>query len=88
VNRDGLRTLTTPKPELGSPDYGFGFGIIDGGRIVGHSGGFEGISAQLDIYLVDGYTMAVLANYGGAAQPVIEKVRTLLFAGRKETASR
>ena len=29
-----------------------------------------------------------MANYGGAAQPVIEKVRTLLLAGRKETASR
>jgi CubicO group peptidase (beta-lactamase class C family) len=88
VSRDGMRMLTTPKPELGSPDYGFGFGILDGGRIVGHSGGFEGISAQLDIYVGEGYTMAVLANYGGAAQPVIEKVRTLLFAGRKETAAR
>jgi CubicO group peptidase (beta-lactamase class C family) len=88
VSRDGVRLLTTPKPELASPDYGFGFGVIDNGRIVGHSGGFSGISAQLDIYPADGYTMAVLANYGGAAQPVIEKVRTLLFAGRKETAAR
>ena len=88
VSREGARLLTTPKPELSSPDYGFGFGIDEGGRIVGHSGGFPGISAQLDIYLVDGYTMAVMANYGGAAQPVIEKVRTLLLAGRKETALR
>jgi CubicO group peptidase (beta-lactamase class C family) len=88
VSRDGVRLLTTAKPEVSSPDYGFGFGIIDGGRIVGHSGGFEGISAQLDIYLVDGYTVAVLANYGGAAQPVIEKARALLLAGRRETASR
>ena len=88
VSRDGARLLTTPKPELSSPEYGFGFGINEGGRIVGHSGGFPGISAQLDIYLVDGYSMAVMANYGGAAQPVIEKVRTLLLAGRKETASR
>jgi CubicO group peptidase (beta-lactamase class C family) len=88
VSRDGVRLLTTPKPELGSPDYGFGFGIDAGGRIVGHSGGFPGISAQLDIYLTDDYTMAVLANYGGAAQPVIEKVRALLLAGRRETAAR
>lgn len=88
VSRDGARLLTTPKPELSSPEYGFGFGISEGGRIVGHSGGFPGISAQLDIYLIDGYTMAVMANYGGAAQPVIEKVRTLLLAGRRETASR
>ena len=88
VSRESVRLLTTPKPELSSPDYGFGFGIDEGGRIVGHSGGFPGINSQLDIYLVDGYTMAVMANYGGAAQPVIEKVRTLLLAGRKETASR
>jgi CubicO group peptidase (beta-lactamase class C family) len=88
VSRDGVRLLTTPKPEMRSPDYGYGFGIQAGGRIVGHSGGFPGISAQLDIYLSDDYTVAVLANYGGAAQPVIEKARTLLLAGRTETASR
>jgi len=88
VSRDAVRLLTTPKPELGSPDYGFGFGISEDGRIVGHSGGFPGINSQLDIYLVDGYTVAVMGNYGGAAQPVIEKSRALLLAGRKETASR
>jgi CubicO group peptidase (beta-lactamase class C family) len=88
VSREGVRLLTTPKPELGSPTYGYGFGIDAGGRIVGHSGGFFGISAQLDIYLGDDYTVAVMANYGGAAQPVIEKARTLLLAGRRETAAR
>lgn len=88
VSRDGVKLLTTPKPELSSPEYGFGFGISEQGRIVGHSGGFPGINSQLDIYLIDGYTVAVMANYGGGAQPVIEKARTLLLAGRKETASR
>lgn len=29
-----------------------------------------------------------MANYGGAAQPVIEKMRALLLAGRRETAAR
>jgi CubicO group peptidase (beta-lactamase class C family) len=88
VSREGVKLLTTPKPELSSPEYGFGFGISEQGRIVGHSGGFPGINAQLDIYLVDGYTVAVMANYGGAAQPVIEKMRALLLAGRRETAAR
>ncbi len=88
VSREGVKLLTTPKPELSSPEYGFGFGISEEGRIVGHSGGFPGINAQLDIYLVDGYTVAVMANYGGGAQPVIEKMRALLLAGRKETAAR
>ena len=88
VSRDGVKLLTTPKPELTSPEYGFGFGISEDGRIVGHSGGFPGINSQLDIYLIDGYTVAVMANYGGGAQPVIEKSRTLLLAGRRQTASR
>jgi CubicO group peptidase (beta-lactamase class C family) len=88
VSRESVRLLTTPKPELSSPEYGFGFGISENGRIVGHSGGFPGINSQLDIYLVDGYTVAVMANYGGGAQPVIEKTRSLLLAGRRETAAR
>ena len=88
VNRESVKLLTTPKPELISPEYGFGFGISENGRIVGHSGGFPGINSQLDIYLVDGYTVAVMANYGGGAQPVIEKTRSLLLAGRRETATR
>ena len=88
VSTQSLRLLTTPKPELSSPDYGFGFGIEERGRIVGHSGGFPGINSQLDIYIGDEYTVAVMSNYGGGAQPIIEKARTLLLAGRPTTASR
>ena len=88
VSREGVRLLTTPKPELSSPEYGFGFGIEEGGRIVGHSGGFPGINSQLDIYLGDDYTLAVMSNYGGGAQPIVEKARTLILAGRRQTASR
>ena len=74
--------LTTPKPELSSPDYGYGFGIDMGGRIVGHSGGFPGINSQLDIYVGEDYTLAVMSNYGRGAQPIVEKARTLILAGR------
>ena len=88
VKPESVRLLTTPKPELGSAEYGFGFGVEAGGRIVGHSGGFNGINSQLDIYLGDDYTVAVMSNYGNGAQPVIDKARTLLLAGRERTASR
>jgi CubicO group peptidase (beta-lactamase class C family) len=88
VSRESVRLLTTPKPELNSPGYGFGFGIEEGGRIVGHSGGFPGINSQLDIHLGENYTLAVMSNYGGGAQPIVEKARTLLLAGRPTTASR
>jgi len=81
VSPAGVRLLTTAKPELASPEYGYGFGVGDG--VVGHSGGFPGISSQLDIYDVDGFTVVVLSNYGGGAQPVVERARTLIHAGRR-----
>jgi CubicO group peptidase (beta-lactamase class C family) len=88
VSAASVRLLTTPKPELNSPDYGFGFAIDEGGRIVGHSGGFPGINSQLDIYVGEDYTFAVMSNYGGGAQPIAEKARELLMAGRERTATR
>jgi hypothetical protein len=54
-------------------------------RIVGHGGGFPGINSQLDIYLDNDYTVAVMSNYSGGAQPVVEKSRALLAAVTKAT---
>jgi CubicO group peptidase (beta-lactamase class C family) len=82
VSPAGVKLLTTPKPELGAPDWGYGFEIQAGGKIVGHGGGFNGISAQLDIYLEEEYTLAVLSNYGGGVDPIIQQARSLLLAGR------
>jgi CubicO group peptidase (beta-lactamase class C family) len=88
VSQASVRTLTTPKPELSSPEYGFGFVIDEGGRIVGHSGGFNGINSQLDIYVGEDYTLAVMSNYGDGAQPIADKVRSLMLAGQARTAAR
>lgn len=61
--------------------YGFFAEDIDGERVVGHGGGFPGISSQLDIYLDSGYTVAVMANTDPpAAQSVTNKLRELLPA--------
>jgi CubicO group peptidase (beta-lactamase class C family) len=83
VSKEGVRLLTTPKPELNSPNYGFGFGVDEDGRVVGHGGGFPGINSQLDIYVGEDYTFAVMSNYGGGAQPIVEKARSLILAGRQ-----
>jgi CubicO group peptidase (beta-lactamase class C family) len=72
--------LTTPKPDVNSPDYGYGFGVNSQTGIVGHSGGFPGISSNLDIFKGSGYVAVVMSNYGGASQPVVEKIRTLVKA--------
>jgi CubicO group peptidase (beta-lactamase class C family) len=82
VSKESVRLLTTPKPELGARDWGYGFALEEGGKIVGHGGGFNGISAQLDIYLGEDYTVAVLSNYGDGATSIVEKARDLLLPGR------
>ena len=78
VSRQTFEMMTTPKPEVNSPEYGYGFGVDPETRIVGHSGGFPGISSNLDIVKGTGYVAVVLSNYGGASQPVVEKIRSLV----------
>jgi CubicO group peptidase (beta-lactamase class C family) len=74
--------LWSAKPDLNSPNYGFGFGVGSDplGRRAGHSGGFSGISSVLDIYLDTGWTVVVLSNVDGGMPPVAQKLREV--AGR------
>jgi CubicO group peptidase (beta-lactamase class C family) len=60
--------------------YGYGFRFDDGplGKVVGHSGGFSGINANLDIFVDSGYIIAVMANYDGAASPIARRIKKLL----------
>jgi CubicO group peptidase (beta-lactamase class C family) len=80
-----VELLTTPKPELNSPNYGYGF-AVDAAGVVGHSGGFPGISSNLDIFKGTGYVAVVMSNYGGGSQPVVEKIRTLVRSRTGATA--
>ena len=61
-------------------NYGYGFGVEEGpnGKVVGHSGGFDGINANLNIYLDKGYIVAVLSNYDMGASPVVNRIAQLL----------
>ena len=70
--------LTTPKPELNSPEYGYGFGIDTDPNTVGHSGGFPGISSELIIFTNSDFVAVVLSNYGGGSQPVTTKIRAMM----------
>ncbi len=58
--------------------YGFEERIVENHRLVGHSGGAEGICGNLDIYLDQGYTVAVLANMDGVCMPVYGFIRGTL----------
>ena len=78
VGPETVRLLTTPKPELSSPRYGYGFSTPPDGGPVGHSGGFDGISSNLDMYLESGYVAVVMSNYGGGSSPVSARMRELI----------
>jgi CubicO group peptidase (beta-lactamase class C family) len=73
--------LLTPKPELQSPAYGYGFSVDLARNIVGHGGGFPGISSNLDIFRDSGYVAVVLSNYGRASEPVVAKLQGLILTG-------
>jgi CubicO group peptidase (beta-lactamase class C family) len=83
VGAEYVKQLLAPKPELNSPAYGYGFGVDTKNRIVGHSGGFPGISSNLDMFLDSGYTAIVMSNYGGGSQPVTRKMQELILAGQQ-----
>lgn len=87
VGVEMLELMTTPKPDLASPEYGYAFEAPHGGAVFGHGGGFEGISAHLDIFREPaGWVVVVLANQGGAVHPVTFKVRDKLLAAREGDA--
>ena len=79
VSRSMVETMTTGKHELSSPFYGYGFGIHPGRAFYGHSGGFVGLSANLDIFEDPaGWVVVVLANdLAGMRAPTL-KARQLI----------
>lgn len=84
VSKEMYQVMTSPKPELGSSDYGFGFALLPNRAIVGHSGGLLGASANLDIINdPEDWTVIVLANDLSMRTPVI-KARQLIGVTMQE----
>jgi len=69
-------TLEMMWTDFKGANYGYGFQVSQGpaGKVVGHSGGFEGINSQLDIYLDSGYIVAVMSNYDMGASPLANRI--------------
>jgi CubicO group peptidase (beta-lactamase class C family) len=73
-----VKILTTPKPELSSPNYGYGFAVNTETGTVGHSGGFTGIHSNLNMFMDSGWTAIVMSNYSFGGGPVVEKMDSLI----------
>ena len=78
LSAGNFKTLASAKPELASPNYGYGFQIWSTDGAAGHGGGFTGIHSNLKISLDSGWSAIVMSNYSGAAQPVIQKMDSLI----------
>lgn len=83
VSRKTLRSMVrpqtkTPNSTLG---YGYGFGVSrtkDNLSWWGHSGGFRGINAEMRVYPDADYTIIVLSNYDGAAEPLMDAIGQMI----------
>lgn len=81
MSKESFDILTTGKTERRPGTmyaYLFQDRNVNGQRIIGHGGGAPGINSVLDMYLGSGYTVAVMANYDGAASTVARKIEELL----------
>lgn len=65
VSQKSVALLTTPKPELNSLHYGYGFVLRKKHNqvIFGHGGAAPGISSWLQIFKESGYVYIILSNY-------------------------
>ena len=71
----------------GSVEYAYGFEDRQAGgqRVVGHGGGFPGVSTQLEMYLDTGYTVVVLTNTNRPGMvAVVQKLNEMLSAPRSQ----
>jgi CubicO group peptidase (beta-lactamase class C family) len=78
-----VETLWAGHVNNGQYGYGFEVGKYNECRIVGHGGGWFGITNHMDVYPDLGYTVVILSNYDIEAKPIAFKLREWLTAGVK-----
>jgi CubicO group peptidase (beta-lactamase class C family) len=68
--------------------YGFRDRVENGHHIVGHTGGFPGISGYLGIFTDLGYTVAVLSNFDSGYSDAVLYIEELLVDETQRTKNR
>ena len=61
-----VQLMTSPKPELGAPSWGYGVSLEPAEGVAGHGGTGAGASNSLDLFLHSGHMAVVLSNYSYA----------------------
>lgn len=81
VSAKTAKLLMSPKPELASPNYGYGFLVYTNRSAAGHPGDFNGVSTSLEIY-DSGYTVIILSNYDSTRQMLMMKAQELVQSAK------
>lgn len=77
LKAESLQTLWT---DHNGHRYGYGFMVknVSTGKVVGHGGAMDGVSAELEIHLDRGYTLIALSNYDYSALNLTRKISQLI----------
>ncbi len=76
----GVKPYSDPNSEYG---YGFIVSRYNGTRIIGHGGGWVGITNKFDMYPDLGYTVVILSNIDSDPNALAFRLREWLTAGRR-----
>lgn len=86
INAKSLETMWSGKMAYNEPDSQYGYGFIvkryNGTRIIGHGGGWVGITNKFDMYPDLGYTVVILNNIDSDPNAIAFKLREWLTQGQ------
>lgn len=86
LNKKSLENVWTGRMNYNEPDSQYGYGFIvkryNGTRIIGHGGGWVGITNKFDMYPDLGYTVVILNNIDSDPNSIAFKLREWLTQGQ------
>jgi CubicO group peptidase (beta-lactamase class C family) len=74
LSADMTARMLTPKPDLSSPNYGFGTQIFPTANQVGHTGSGPGTAARVQFDKTTGLTAIVLSNNAGPSDAIARRI--------------
>jgi CubicO group peptidase (beta-lactamase class C family) len=86
LNKKSLETVWLGRMNYNEPDSQYGYGFIvkryNGTRVIGHGGGWVGITNKFDMYPDLGYTVVILNNIDSDPNSIAFKLREWLTQGQ------